>query len=89
MGRVVVHSRSGNIVLAVLGAVYAVGAIAALIAFALDVQGAAAIIDRALQFGLVVAAACGVWFLVTGLENLGVHLGRGLPHLTHRSSGSH
>jgi hypothetical protein len=89
MGRIVVHSRSGNIVLAVLGAVYAVGAIAALIAFVLDVQGATVITDRALQIGLVAAAVCGVWFVVTGLENLGVHVGRGFPHFTHRSSGSH
>jgi hypothetical protein len=89
MGRVVVHSRSGNIALAVLGVLYSVGAIVALIGFVREVQGAAAITDRALQFGLVVAAACGVWFIVTGLKNLGVHAGRGLPHFTHRSSGSH
>lgn len=89
MGRVIVHSRSGNIVLAVLGALYAVGAIAALIAFVQEVRGAAAITDRAMQLGLVIAAACGVWFVVTALENLGVHVWRGLPHFTHRSSGSH
>lgn len=89
MGHVVVHSRSGNIVLAVLGAVYAVGAIAASIALVVEVRDAAAITDRALQLGLVAAAACGVWFVVTGLENLGVHVGRGWPHFMHRSSGSH
>ena len=37
MSRVVVHSRSGNVVLAVVGAVYALGAVAAFIAFTVDV----------------------------------------------------
>lgn len=89
MSRVVVRSRSGNLVLAVLGAIYSVGAIAALVAFAVDVWNAAAITDRALQLGLIAAAGCGVWFLLTGLENLGVHVGKGLPHFTQRSSGTH
>jgi hypothetical protein len=89
MARVVLRSRCGNVVLAILGAIYAVGAVVALVAFAVDVWNAAAIIDRALQLGLIAAAACGVWFLLTGLENLGVHFGKGLPHFTHRSSGSH
>jgi len=86
MTRVVVHSRSGNVVLAALGAVYAVGAIVALVAFAADVRDAAAILDRALQVGLIAAFGCGVWFLLTGLENLGVHVRRVLPHFTHRSA---
>lgn len=80
MSRVVVHSRSGNVVLAVVGAVYALGAVAAFIAFAINVWNAAGLIDRALMIGLVVAAVSGVWFLVTGLENLGVHFGRILRH---------
>ncbi|MGZ8710023.1 MAG: hypothetical protein ACXW28_07345 [Thermoanaerobaculia bacterium] len=75
--------------MAILGAIYSVGAIAALVAFAVDVWNAAAIIDRALQLGLIAAAACGVWFLVTGLENLGVHVGKGLTRFMHRSSGTH
>ncbi len=89
MARVFVRSRSGNLVLAGLGALYSVGAIAALVAFAVDVWNAAAITDRALQLGLIAAAACGVWFLLTGLENLGIHLRKSLPHFTHRSSGTH
>lgn len=88
MPRVIVRSRNGNLVLAVLGAIYSVGAIAALVAFAVDVWNAAAIVDRALQLGLIVAAGCGVWFLLTGLENLGVDVRKGLPHFTHRSSGT-
>ena len=89
MARVVVHSRSGNVVLAVLGAIYALGAIAAFVAFVVDVWAAAGMIDRLLLIGLVAAAVCGIWLLVTGLENLGVQLGKGLPHFPHRSSGSH
>ena len=89
MARVIVRSRSGNVLLAVVGAIYSLGAIAALVAFASDVWNAAAIPDRALALGLILAAAGGVWFLVTALENLGVHVARGLPHFTHRSTGSH
>lgn len=85
MVRVLVRSRSWNLLLAVIGAVYTLGAIAALVAFAVDVWNAAAMMDRALQVGLIAAAVCGVWFLVTGLENLGVHM----PHFTQRSPGSH
>lgn len=86
MARVVVRSRRGNLVLAVLGAIYTLGAIAALVAFAVDVWNAAGIMDHAMQVGLIVAAGCGVWFLLTGLENLGVRVPRGLPHFTHGSS---
>ena len=78
MSRVIVHSRSGNVVLAVLGAVYVLGAIAAFVAFAADVWSAASFTDRALGLGLIAAAIGGVWLLVTGLENLGVHFGRRL-----------
>ena len=89
MARVVVHSRSGSLVLAVLGALYALGAVAAFVAFTLDVWNAAGMTDRALLIGLAAAAVGGVWLLATGLENLGVHRGKGLPHFTHRPSGSH
>ena len=92
MARVVVRSRSGNVVLAVLGAIYTIGAIVALVAFAVDVWNAAAFTDVALQVGLIAAGACGVWFLLLGLENLGVHVRmdsvRGLPHFTRHSSGT-
>jgi hypothetical protein len=89
MTRVVLRSRSGNVVLAALGAIYTVTAIAALVAFVADVWNALGLSDLALQIGLIAAAACGVWLLQTGLENLGVHVRKGLPHFTHRSSGSH
>jgi hypothetical protein len=84
MQRLVVRSRSGNVVLAVLGAVYTLGALGALVAFARDVWNAVALTDLALQVGLLGAAVCGVWFLVNGLENLGVHVAAHMPHFTHR-----
>lgn len=76
MWRVFVRSRSGNVVLAVVGALYALLAIAVLTWFVADVGRVAALLDRALQFALLLAAACGVWFVVNALENLGVHVGR-------------
>ena len=79
MARVRVRSRSGSVVLAVIGAVYTVGATVALVAFAVDVWNAAGWTDRALQVGLIAAGACGIWFLLTGLENLGITVGKGLP----------
>ncbi len=78
MARVVVRSRSGNVVLTVVGAIYTLGAVVALVAFAIDVWHAAGLIDRALQIGLMIAAAGGVWFLLTGLRGMGKDLH--LPH---------
>ena len=81
MARVIVRSRSGNVVLAVLGALYAFSALAVLVALAVEIWNAAAITDSALLLGLIVAVGCGVWFLETGLENLGVRM----PHFMQRS----
>jgi hypothetical protein len=43
-----------------------------LIWFVVDSWSAAAILDRALQLCLAASAACGIWFIVTALGNLGV-----------------
>ena len=86
MTRVRVRSRSGNLMLAVLGVVYSVGALVALVAFAVDVWDAAGLTDRALQIGLIAAAGCGVWFLLTGLENLGIYSRRMARSPRHRNS---
>jgi hypothetical protein len=85
MQRVIVRSRSGNVVLAVLGALYTLGALWALVTLSSEVWNAVGITDLALQAGLIGAAACGVWLLVNGLENLGVHVARHMPHFTHRT----
>ena len=88
VARVILRSRSGNVVLAVLGGLYVLGALTVLVALAIEVWNAAGLTDRALLLGLVAAAACGIWFLETALENLGVRIGRGM-HFMHRSTGSH
>jgi hypothetical protein len=72
MMRLPVRSRSGNIVLAIMGSIYAISAISILIWFLLQVWGAAHIFDRVMQLALVGAAACGVWIALSALENLGV-----------------
>ncbi len=71
MVRLLVRSRSGNLVLAVLGFIYTVSATAVLAWFVIDVWRAAVTVDRLMQFALIAAGACGVWFVVNALENLG------------------
>jgi hypothetical protein len=72
MMRMLLRSRSGNLCLAVVGGIYAFSALAVLVYFVTEQWVvAASLADRILQFALVVAAACGVWFVVTALENLG------------------
>lgn len=75
-----VRSRSGNMMLAILGGIYAVSAVVVLAIFVIDAWSAHGMIDRILQFALIIAAACGVWFIVNALETLG------LRHHTHRSA---
>ena len=70
--RMVIRSRSGNVVLAALGVTYAVSALVVLGWFLVDSWAAAAVLDRALQVCLAASAVCGVWFIVTALDNLGV-----------------
>lgn len=72
MVRLPVRSRSGNVMLAVLGGIYALGAVVVLALFVIDAWSALAAIDLLLQMALIVAAACGIWFIVIALENLGL-----------------
>ena len=81
--RLPVHSRSGNVVLAVIGSVYALSALSILIWFVLEVWGAARMSDHVLQVALVAAAACGFWIAAHALKNLGLrHQQR--PWQTHK-----
>ncbi|HEX6099331.1 MAG TPA: hypothetical protein VF432_23655 [Thermoanaerobaculia bacterium] len=79
--------------LAVLGAAYTVGAIVVFVMLAMAVWNAISMTSLAMMAALAAAAACGIWFLKSALQNLGIRIAgglpRGLPHLTHRSSGSH
>lgn len=68
--RVLVRSRNGNFVLAFLGAVYALSAIAVLAWFVVDVWQAATLMDFLMQMALAVSAAVGLWFVAIAMENL-------------------
>lgn len=85
-----VRSRSGNIILACLGVMYAIGALV-LVARVID-ESWHAITTRELAMLVLLAgiAASGVWFVLNALSNLGVleRTGsRGLPHFRRRHSG--
>jgi membrane protein DedA with SNARE-associated domain len=71
MLRFFVRSRRGNLVLAVIGGLYAVAALTVLGWFMIEVWSAADTFDHVLQFVLLGAGACGLWLLVNALENLG------------------
>lgn len=87
MPRVQVQSRIGNVLLAVLGITYAIGATALLVWFVIDVWRAASFADRLLQAALIVAAICGAWFVDVALKNLR-RVGAA-PWETRRSPGAH
>jgi hypothetical protein len=71
MVRLLVRSRRWNLVLAVLGSIYAVSTVVLLFWFVLDVWSAEAITDRLLQLVLLVSALCSVWMVSNSLNNLG------------------
>ena len=70
-----IRSRGGNVVLAVVGAVYAVSALVALAMVLRNAFAARALLDAFLQVVLATVAGCGIWFILVALDNLGV-----LPH---------
>lgn len=83
MARAFLRARSGYVVLAVLGVVYTIGAVATFVLFAGTGWSALSMIDLAMLAALAASAVCGVWFLNFGLEHLGIHLlPKGFPHLT-------
>ena len=78
MMRLPVCSRRWNLVLAVLGSIYAVTAVILLAWYAREVWGSEGIIDRIFQAALLLSTVCGIWFAVSGLSNLG-YLGNQKP----------
>jgi uncharacterized membrane protein len=78
MFRLFVRSRSGNVVVAVVGAIYAIAALSILGWYIIDTWTAANTLDHILQFALLAAGACGLWLLVKALENLGVRQNAGV-----------
>jgi len=77
MLRVPIRSRSGNVVLAVVGVVYVVSAVVALGSVIQDAISAMALLSSLFQLSLVLALGLGgVWLVANALENLGVNLSR-------------
>ena len=70
--RLPVCSRSGNVVLVIVGGIYALSALSLLLWLIFEVWSAATLFDRALQLALVMAAASGLWIVLSALENLGL-----------------
>ena len=68
--RVVIRSRIGNALLAVLGVVYFASATATLAYYLVSNWGANSLVDYALQFALFCAALGGVLFLLIAWSNL-------------------
>jgi len=72
MQRIEIHSRRGSLALGFAGVVDVVCAIAILLIYVVNSWGAASMLDRLLQFSLMVSAAGGIYLLAVGLANLGV-----------------
>lgn len=77
--RVQIKSRRGNIVIGVLGLIYAIAALILLVVHIVQTLGAASLTDRAIQILLVAAIAVSLWFIAIAARALGISLRRGLP----------
>lgn len=92
MQRIEIQSRRGSLALGVVGVVDVVCAVGLLFIYLVSSWDAASILDRLLQFSLIVSAAGGVYLLGVGLANLGVQpqlrLRRALPSRRASSAAS-
>ena len=79
-----IRSRSGNVALGAIGAIYFIGGVATLLLYLVTAWGAAGLLDRLLQFALIVSALSGAAFLVIAAENLGLFS----PRRRRQSDGS-
>ena len=70
MFRVRILSRTGNRVLALAGALYAVAGVLLLVWFVIVSWGAASLVDRAMQVMLLGAIVMGVWLVYIARVNL-------------------
>lgn len=69
-----IQSRRGNVVIGVLGVVYAVSAIVLLVVHFRQTMGAASTTDRAVQLLLVGVIAVSIWFIAIAARGLGMPL---------------
>jgi hypothetical protein len=88
MVRVTIHSRTGNRVLAIAGAIYAIAGIGLFAWFVVNTWGAASIIDRAMQVMLLGAIALGVWFIYIARVNLTTVGVSSRPHARQRPANA-
>ena len=77
-----IRSRSGNVALGAVGVIYFLAAVGTLLLYVTTAWGAAGLLDRLLQFMLILSALAGAAFLVIAADNLGFRLRR------RRSAGS-
>ena len=71
-----IHSRRWNIVIGVLGVLYAIAALVLLIVHFVQTLGAVSLIDRAIQIALITAVVVSIWFILIAVRGLGIHLRR-------------
>ena len=71
-----IRSRSGNVALGVVGAIYFLSAIGTLLLYVITSWGAAALIDHLLQLTLIGSAVAGAAFLLIAADNLGLAIGQ-------------
>jgi hypothetical protein len=71
-----IRSRRWNIVIGVLGVVYAIAALVLLSVHIVQTWGAASLIDRAIQMALVMAIAVSIGFILIAARGLGIQLRR-------------
>jgi len=72
-----IRSRLGNLILGIVGAAYVAAALSILIYYLAMAWDGASLLDRVLQFALLVALAASAWFVASAIANLG---GLGRPH---------
>lgn len=85
-----VRSRSGNVILALMGVVYTAAAVTLATWLVRDSWQAIGRSEMALLLLLGTSAIAGVWFVRIALESLGMlhrTTARGLPHFRRRHSG--
>ena len=74
--RMQLRSRTGSIVIGILGVIYAVAAAVILVLYIIQTWAAASLTDRALQLVLAGAILVSAWFVIIAARSLGIPLSR-------------
>jgi len=86
--RIQLRSRTGSIVVGILGVVYAVAAAAILVLYVVETWAAASLIDRALQLALAGVIVISAWFMIIAARSLGIPLSRRRGARPHRAGAA-